>query len=185
VVVAPNEASTPSQGSQPGSGSVLADITREMVRMYKDCYGKGPTKARTSYGEDLVVCLLEGGFQEGERTLRNAGRGDVVSANRETFQEVLRERFIGTVEELTGRKVRAFISGVDLGTEVSAEVFVLEPVADVDLEVGDEREAVRAWAEQTRRSSRSLREEQAALREQAQHEQERVTRHVKPPERTE
>jgi uncharacterized protein YbcI len=151
-----------------------------MVQAYKDCYGKGPTKARTTYDEDLVVCVLEGGFQEGERTLRNAGRGDVVSGHREAFQDVLRERFIGIVEELTGRTVKAFISGVDLETEISAEVFVLEPLPGLDL--GDERQAVRAWADQTRRSARVLREEQADLREQARHEQERLTRRAKPPE---
>src|SRR3712207_8188832 len=46
--------------------------------------------------------------------------------SRELFQEVLRKRFVETVEGLLGRKVLTFISGVDAQTETSAEVFVLE-----------------------------------------------------------
>lgn len=163
---------TQDRDDQVVAGPPLADITNAIVQLYKECYGKGPTKARTTFEDDLVVCVLEGGFQQAERTLRDAGQGEVVEDQREAFQEVLRERFIQTVEDLTGRTVRAFVSGVDLETEVSAEVFVLEP----ELEMGDEREAVRAWAEQTRRSARTLREEQVGLREQARREQERLAR---------
>ena len=167
-----DEISTQDRDDQVAAGPPLAQITNAVVQLYKECYGKGPTKARTTFEDDLVVCVLEGGFQQGERTLRDAGQGEVVEGQREAFQQVLRERFIQTVEELTGRTVRAFISGVDLDTEISAELFVLEPT----LEMGDEQEAVRAWAEQTRRSARTLREEQVSLREQARREQKRRAR---------
>jgi uncharacterized protein YbcI len=146
-----------------GSGEVPAEISRSFVALYKEAYGKGPTKARTHISGDLVVCLLEGGFQRAEKTLRDAGRGDAVSDQREALQDVLRKRFVEIVEEHTGRKVSTFISGVDLESEMNAEVFVLEAV---DLETGDEREAVSAWADQTVRQSRVLRDEQAALRDQ-------------------
>jgi len=125
---------------QEPSGRLLAEVSNAIVVIYKDCYGKGPTKARTTFDEDMLVCVLEGGFQASERTLRDAGRSEVVTENREAFQEVLRERFISTVEELTGRKVRAALSGVDPETEVSAEIFLLEPTA----ELGDEHEPVHA-----------------------------------------
>lgn len=160
--MARDDVSGPDAPAQSARGTTLADISRAIVGLYKDCYGKGPTKARTVFDDDVIVCVLEGGFQRGERTLVEAGRGDAVSEQREAFQDVLRERFIGTIEELTGRKVRSFLSGVDLETEVSAELFVLEPGP----ELGDERKAMRAWAQQTQRKARELREEQAALREE-------------------
>ena len=144
------------------SGRLLAEVSNAIVVIYKDCYGKGPTKARTIVDEDMLVCVLEGGFQAGERTLRDAGRSEIVTENREAFQQVLRERFVSTVEELTGRKVRAFVSGVDTETEVSTELFLFEPA----VELGDEHEAVHAWADQTKRRTRELREEQVALREE-------------------
>jgi hypothetical protein len=51
----------------------------------------------------------------------------------------------------------------DLETETNAELFVLQPV---ELKTGDERDAVAAWSERTRRQARVLRDEQAALRRQ-------------------
>jgi uncharacterized protein YbcI len=145
----------------PGvEGEQLGDISSALVLLYKDCYGKGPTQARTYMAGDLLVCLLQGGFLKGEKTLRDAGRGAAVSDNREALQEVVRQRFIDTIEEVTQRKVITFISGVDVQTETSAELFVLEPL---ELETGDERQALGAWAEQTRRQSRALRSDQTAL----------------------
>jgi uncharacterized protein YbcI len=138
----------------PGSGEQLGVLSRAFVQLYKDCYGKGPTKARTYIAGDLVVCLLEGGFLTGEKTLLDAGRGASVSNGRAAVQEILRQRFIDTIEDITGRKVITYISGVDLQTETTAELFVLEPLG---LDTGDERQAIGAWAEQTRRRSRSLR----------------------------
>jgi hypothetical protein len=35
--------------------------------------------------------------------------------------------FVGIVEQITGRKVRAFVSGVDTKRDVSSELFYLEP----------------------------------------------------------
>lgn len=138
------------------SGEQLGEISRALVQLYKDCYGKGPTRARAYMAGDLLVCLLEGGFLAGEKTLREAGRGAAVSDNREVMQEVLRERFIDTIEDITERKVITFISGVDVQTETNAELFVLEPL---ELDTGDEHQAIDAWAEQTRRQARVLRGE--------------------------
>ena len=113
-----------------------------MVRLYKECYGKGPTKARTYSSGDLLVCLLEGGFLTGERTLRDAGREALVSEQRRQLQSVLRQRCIQTVEGITGRNVATCISGVDLHTEMSAEMFLLEPESEPD--------ALAAWPVHTR-----------------------------------
>ena len=109
------------------SGQLHAEISQSMVQLYKECYGKGPTKARTYSSGDLLVCLLEGGFLTGERTLRDAGREALVSEQRSQLQDVVRQQCIQTVEAITGRKVASFISGVDLHSEMSAEVFLLEP----------------------------------------------------------
>lgn len=101
-----------------------------MVRLYKECYGKGPTKARTYSSGDLLVCLLEGGLLTAERTLRDAGREALVREQRGQMQSALRQRCIDTVEGITGRNVMTCISGVDLHTEMSAEMFLLEPESE-------------------------------------------------------
>jgi uncharacterized protein YbcI len=108
-------------------GELLAEISRSMVQLYKESYGKGPTKARTYMTADLVVCVLEGGFHRAERTLLEHGQEEPVLAQREAVQDMLRDGFVELIERLVGRKVVSFISGVDAATETSAEVFVLEP----------------------------------------------------------
>jgi uncharacterized protein YbcI len=123
------------------SGEQLGDISRALVQLYKDCYGKGPTEARTYMAGDLVVCLLQGGFQKGEKTLCDAGRWEAVSDNRAAIQDVLRPRIINTIEDITDRSVITLISGVDVQTETNAEVFVLEPL---ELETGDKHQALAA-----------------------------------------
>jgi uncharacterized protein YbcI len=148
------------------SGEQLAAISRALVQLYKDHYGKGPTKARTYMTGDLVVCLLQGGLLQGEKTLRDAGREAAVSDSRAAMQEVMRQRFIDTVEDITERTVVTLVSGIDVRTETNAELFVLEPL---ELETGDEHQALGAWAEQVRRQSRSLRDDQSALRAEQAH----------------
>jgi hypothetical protein len=62
-----------------------------------------------------------------ERTLVEAGEVEPVRQARLAFQRALRSRFIETVENATGRKVRAFLSQVHFDPDIAAEVFVLEP----------------------------------------------------------
>jgi len=107
-------------------GDVLLEISNAIVRVYKESYGKGPTKARTFYQGDLLVCLLRGGFTIAERTLYERGRSEVVLRQREAFQMAMRERFTEIVESIVGRKVVGFMSGSQLDPEMSVEVFVLE-----------------------------------------------------------
>ena len=111
----------------PGNGDVLAAISSRIVHLHKEFYGKGPTKARTYYTGDVVTVLLRGGFTRVEQTLLDEGRGSDVIEQRMAFQEVMRDRFSEVIEELTGRRVAAFMSGSHQGPDLVAEVFVLEP----------------------------------------------------------
>jgi uncharacterized protein YbcI len=107
--------------------SVRAEISREMVRLYKELFGRGPTKARTEFaGPDIVICSLENTFTPAERSLADMGEHQRLRDTRLYFQAATSERFCDIVERLIGRKVRAFISGLDAGADVCAEVFYLE-----------------------------------------------------------
>jgi uncharacterized protein YbcI len=111
-------------------GSLYAEVSRRLVQLHKECYGRGPTKARSFTSDNLLVCVLEGGYHRSERTLVEHGRADAVAEQRQAIQEVLHDRFVGTVEEVTGRRVKAFLSATDERTEMAAEIFVLEPEGD-------------------------------------------------------
>jgi len=68
----------------------------------KEFYGVGPTQAKTYYYDDLVVCVLRGGFTRVEQTLLEGGRTSAVIQQRMEFQEVMRDRFAAVIERATG-----------------------------------------------------------------------------------
>jgi uncharacterized protein YbcI len=107
---------------------VLAEISREIVRLYKEQFGRGPTKARTEFaGPDTVICTLEDTFTPAERRLAEMGEHQRLRDTRLYFQHATDKQFCSAVERVLDRKVRAFISGVDTREDVSAEVFYLKP----------------------------------------------------------
>ena len=126
ITDAPSAEGTPRDG-RPRGGSLLAQISNAMVRIHKEHWGKGPTKARTIYAEDVVLTRLEEIFTKAETTLVDAGREEEVRNMRIAFQRELEHEFVGAVERLTGRKVQAFISEIHAATNMGIELFVLEP----------------------------------------------------------
>jgi uncharacterized protein YbcI len=118
---------TPSAFQQPTSGEVLTAISEGLVALLKEFYGRGPSQAKTYYADDLVVCLLRGGFTRVEETLRDGGRGAAVIHQRMAFQEVMRARFESVVENATKRRVVGFMSGNQQHPDMICEVFILAP----------------------------------------------------------
>jgi uncharacterized protein YbcI len=112
-------------GHSDGRGDVLLAISNALVRLYKECYGKGPTKARTYHHGDVITCVLRGGFTRAEQTLLENGHADAVHEQRRYLQQAAKSKFVGAVEAITGRRVVAFISGTEHDPDVHAEVFVL------------------------------------------------------------
>jgi len=118
----------PADGADPTDGSVTASVSNEMVRIYKELFGRGPTRARTAFaGPDVLICTLENSFTPAERTLAEMGEHQRLRDVRLFFQHAREEDFRGSIEAITGRKVRGFISGTDTNSDISAEVFYFEP----------------------------------------------------------
>jgi uncharacterized protein YbcI len=109
------------------SGDVRTAISDGLVALLKDYYGRGPEKTKTYVTDDLVVCLLRGGFTRVEETLFDGGHGEEVIRQRMAFQNVMRERFEQVVEQATGRRVVGFMSGNHQDPDMICEVFVLAP----------------------------------------------------------
>jgi uncharacterized protein YbcI len=120
---------TASSPERPVGGSLLASLTREIVRLYAAHYGKGPTKARSYWAGDVLICQMEEPLTAAERTLVAGGKATEVHALRRGLQDVMEVELTAAVERLTGRTVRAFLSQVHLDPEIDIEVFVLEPEA--------------------------------------------------------
>jgi uncharacterized protein YbcI len=116
---------------EAGQYRVLADVSREMVRIYKEQFGRGPTKARTQWaGADVLITLLEDTLTPVERRLVAMGEHQRVRDMRMFFQYASRSQFCEPVERLTGRRVRSFLSSIDPETGgIAMETFVFEPEA--------------------------------------------------------
>ena len=108
-----------------GHGDVLTAISEGIVALIKQFFGRGPTGAKTYYQDDLVICLLSGGFSRVERTLWEGGRGAAVVQQRMDFQELMRERFSAVIESATGRQVVGFMSGNQQNPDIMCELFIL------------------------------------------------------------
>jgi uncharacterized protein YbcI len=114
----------PARDERPGQ---LTQITRAMVAIYKDQFGRGPTHARSHYaGPDIIICALEDTLTPIERTLVSIGEHQRLRDIRMLFQHTAEEQFRAAVEQITGRKVVAFTSGFDTLADVATETFVLE-----------------------------------------------------------
>jgi uncharacterized protein YbcI len=113
-------------------GEVLTAISDGMVALLKEYYGRGPTRTKSYYYDDLVVCVLRGGFSRVEQTLLEGGRGRAVIRQRMEFQELMAERFYSVIEKATGRPVIGFMSGNQQQPDMMCEVFILAPTDLVD-----------------------------------------------------
>jgi uncharacterized protein YbcI len=129
---APERAPEPASGGMRTGidGAVRAAISRAIVRIHAEHYGKGATQAKTYAFDNLIVTVLRDVFTTVERTLIELERPDTVREVRTTFQTMMGESFVAAVEELTGRQVESFMSQVDPGSGMGVEVFVLVPEAE-------------------------------------------------------
>jgi uncharacterized protein YbcI len=109
--------------------SLLAEISREMVRLFKEQFGRGPSSVRTHWaGPDLLTVLLTDTLTPAERNLVKMGEHQRLRETRMIFQYASVAEFCEPVERLTGRKVKAFLSAVDsLDEGTCMEAFLLHP----------------------------------------------------------
>ncbi len=116
------------QDNKLTGGQLLVALSGAMVTIFREALGKGPERCKSYWaGSDMLVILLGGGFSVAEQTLFEAGRGAEVSKTRMALQQTLAERMRATVEELTGRKVSAFLAASHQDPDLTVEMFVLEP----------------------------------------------------------
>ena len=131
--MASEELATPAETAGDGAaggdrGRALALVSRALVRLYKEQFGRGPETAHSYFaGPDTVICLLADTLTPVERSMLDMGERQRLRDIRMLFQYATETKFRAVVEEATGRKVKAFMSGVDVDQDLACEIFVLEP----------------------------------------------------------
>jgi uncharacterized protein YbcI len=107
--------------------SPMLELANAMVRLYKEAFGRGPTKARAMLaGPDTLVVVLENSLTVAERNLVLLGEHERLRTARLFLQYSLEHEFRSIVEDILGRRTLAFVSGVDTRRDVAVELFTLE-----------------------------------------------------------
>ncbi len=120
-----------SEGEAPtaslSGGKLLAAISNRIVAILREHYGRGPMKAKTYALDDIIVVVMRGsGFTALEKTIMNSGQPDRVVSMRHEFQHMMSRRFTETIEELTDRKVLAFLSQAHVEPDITMEIFFID-----------------------------------------------------------
>jgi uncharacterized protein YbcI len=121
--------STRDQPSETEQGvNLIVRVSVEMVRLYKEHFGR-PKRATTYWaGPDALVVFLEDTLTDAERKLVDAGEHQRLRDKRNSAQYSTVRQFCEPVEALTGRKVRSFLSATDTEVDgLSMETFLLHP----------------------------------------------------------
>jgi uncharacterized protein YbcI len=109
------------------TGPRAAAISNAMVQLLHEYSGRGPTRARTTIGDNVIVCLLADTLTKSERRLVEGGEERLVLEQRSALQRLMRDEAITAVEGLSGRTVSAFMSNNHIDPDLAVETFVLVP----------------------------------------------------------
>ena len=116
-------------------GDVTAAISDAMASFLSRDTGRGATSSWTTFSRDLIVCVMGDALTTGEKSLVHYGRPEAVLSIRRAYQESMAQEAISIVEELSGRRVTAFMSNNHIDPDLAVEIFVLQPAPN-----GRERE---------------------------------------------
>jgi uncharacterized protein YbcI len=108
-------------------GALMTALSNAVVQIVREYTGRGPTQARASIRDNVVIVLMQETLLKAEHSLIDDNKAALVVEMRRSFQQTMREDLSAAVERLTERKVIAFMSDSHLEPDYSAEVFVLAP----------------------------------------------------------
>lgn len=111
-------------------GSKSAAISSLAVRLLNRYTGRGPTRARTFFNDDLVTVVLRDTLTRGENSLVDSDHREIVLATRRTFQDAMTDDLTAGIEQILQRKVIAFLSANHIDPDIAVETFILAPSED-------------------------------------------------------
>jgi uncharacterized protein YbcI len=111
---------------EPGERELTGAISAAIVDLYARFYGHHRTTATTYLNGKIVLCVLESILTAEEDALIAEGSRGTVIDGRVAFQTETQDEFSLAVEELTKRRVTAFLSANQTTPGVACELFFLD-----------------------------------------------------------
>ena len=113
----------------PLTGDALLEaVSDAMAALHERYHHRPPASIKTQLLEDeLLACVMSGVYTDVEKTMIEIQKQTIVQNTRSDFQSAMQDKFISEAEQLTGRRVMAFISNTHVGPDVEVELFFLAP----------------------------------------------------------
>ena len=122
------EATLPVPTAPLTGDALLEGVNDAMVELHERYHHRAPVTARTQLiGDEILACVMSGIYTDVEKTLIELEQQATVRHMRSVFQRAMKDRFIAAVQQLSGRRVRAFICDSHVGPDLQIELFILEP----------------------------------------------------------
>lgn len=116
---------------------LLVAVTDALVEFHRSYHGRAPVTGKALLlGEEMLACVLGDVYSDVEKTMIDLQGATILQENRSPFQEEMQDRFIATVEHLSGRDVMAFISNSHADPDVEIELFMLKAPSAITTERG-------------------------------------------------
>jgi uncharacterized protein YbcI len=107
-------------------GQLNSALANAVVRLHSRHVGRGPTKARAFYRQNVVVLLLEGALTPAEQSLVDDHKDALALTLRREFHQAMRDDLVRAVADLTGNEVVAFLSSSHIDPDIVGQVFILD-----------------------------------------------------------
>jgi uncharacterized protein YbcI len=108
-------------------GQVEAEIAEAVVRLERELMGRGPTEAKASIIDDLVVVRLRGVLTPPERRIRSSEEGRrLIRAGRDQVRRSALAEIEQELSAITGSRIISQYWDLDIDREAMVEVFELE-----------------------------------------------------------
>lgn len=121
------------QTTQDDRSRQAVEISNQLTRSHREHFGRGAGNVKTVIQKGFVITFLEDIYTPIEKTLISGGHEQLVIDCRFAFQQMMRDNYVGVIESVTGRKVRAFLSQNHIDPAIATEMFVLEPEGGDDI----------------------------------------------------
>ncbi len=108
-------------------GTLLAEISRTVVGIHRERFGRGPTRAKAHFDGELLVVVLGEVLTPMERSLAAAGMGEKVTELRALASLVVQDELEAAVGTLVARPAKLTASQVLPDCDIGTHVFTLSP----------------------------------------------------------
>lgn len=107
-------------------GNVTAAISDQIVRLYLNSFGRGPTRTRTFVQPQFAVCVLRDVLTTAERSLI-AGGGEVeVEAGRLRINESIDAEYVEIIQREVRRPVLSHLARTSADANIAVHFFLFD-----------------------------------------------------------